>query len=369
MKRWLPEVLCGAVLCVILSLGLWPFHVPQNDVTWLQTTNGLHFGKYSTVLSSGKFQPQAGERPFSSSLEIWLQPTRIWDSGTFLAFYDPGNPRGLSLRQWQTDLLVKSGQELQLDNVFRRTGPAFLTITTGLQGTRVYVDGAAAKSSPEVRLSADAFAGQLVLGDAPRQSDTWSGRLLGLAIYPRELAPPEVREHFLSWTRQKKPEAAADERALYLFDEHKGRVIHSQAGPGVDLYIPQKYVVLDQLFLEDPWSEYRRTQGFWGAVLKNIVGFVPLGCCFYAYFTVVRQIRHPVLTTILIGTAVSLAIEVVQAFLPMRDSGMMDLVTNTLGTSLGVLACKALNAQGILRPWYAKAIAGSTAAQNRFSRP
>jgi len=115
-------------------------------------------------------------------------------------------------------------------------------------------------------------------------------------------------------------------------------VTHSSTGAGPDLLIPKNYTVLDQVVLETPWSEFRRSQDFWGAVVKNIVGFLPFGFCFCAYFTLVRQARHPMLTTVLMGTATSLIIEILQAFLPMRDSGMMDIVTNTLGTLLGTLA-------------------------------
>lgn len=76
---------------------------------------------------------------------------------------------------------------------------------------------------------------------------------------------------------------------------------------------------------------------FWKNVAVNLIGFVPLGFCFSVYFSSVRNTSPVALLTIALGFVVSLTIEILQAFLPTRDSGMTDLITNTLGTGVGVL--------------------------------
>jgi len=343
--------ICLAVLCVILTLGLWPFHVPANEVAWLGKQDGIRLGRYGTVLSSSALTMTSGPDEVSGSLEIWLQPRRIWDSGTFLAFYAPQDPFRFSLRQSETDLALRTASEqnahaagttaVLVNDVFRKRGPVFLTITSGQDGTAIYIDGVPAKRSPELRLSKE-FTGRLVIGNSALQSDSWSGQLLGLAIYHGELTPPEVHEHYESWTHRGRPAITEGKRnvALYLFDEHSGNVVHNHARSGVDLDIPEKYMVLDQLFLESPRAEFNRPGDFWGAVRKNIVGFVPIGWCFYAYFSASRHFKRAALVTVSLGTLVSLTIEILQAYIPTRASGVTDLITNTIGSYIGVLLYK-----------------------------
>ena len=129
--------------------------------------------------------------------------------------------------------------------------------------------------------------------------------------------------------------------AVYLFDEHAGKIIHDQIGSGIDLYIPDQYLLVDQSFLESPWKEFATERGYLRNALINVFGFIPLGFGFAAYFTSVRQIKHGAFVTIILGALVSLTIEILQAYLPTRDSGVTDVITNTLGTGVGVALYRA----------------------------
>jgi hypothetical protein len=363
MKILFWDVICVAVVCVVLALGLWPFHSPENDVTWQTNRNGLRFGRFSTVISSSTFQTAGAESESSGSVEVWLQPRRIWDSCTFLAFYTPGNPHQFSLRQFNGGLELQAGirdvpqpgntATLYVKNTFRRSGPVFLTITSGIQGTSVYADGVLARTAPHVRLSTQELTGRLVVGDSPGQTDSWSGQLLGLAIYRRELTPTQVLRHYQTWTERGRPEISSDERnlALYLLRERTGSIVHDYAGSGVNLYIPQKYLVVDQIRLEPFWKEFSMSRSYWGAVMKNIVGFIPFGFCFCACLSA-HKVRSTALAAVILGTLVSATIEVLQSYLPTRDSGMTDIFTNTLGTYMGVIACRAVSPVLAARfPW------------------
>ncbi len=333
-------ILCIAVLCVILTLGLWPFHAPGNDVAWLKNRDGIRFGYPGTAIGTGSIHASGSADPQSCSVEIWLLAARADQEGTALTLYLPNVPARFALHQSLSDLELQSGKSRRhhfyVNDVFRRDQPVFITITSGVSGTAVYGNGKLLRMVRGFHLTP--CAGKLIVGDSPRQQDPWSGQVRGLAIYANELAPPAVLRHYDSWTKTGRPEVAKPDQAvaLYLFDERAGDIVHNRAQAGVDLVMPATYRVQDKLFLEPFWEEFELSWSFVKGVLKNVVGFVPLGFCFYAYFTAVCKIRRAALASILVGFAVSLTIEVLQGYLPTRDSGTTDLITNTLGTWIGV---------------------------------
>lgn len=347
------------VLSVILTLGLWPFHSPDNRVKWIGNADGLSFHRYGTVVGSVPFRETNSENSVGFSIEAWVQ-LEPYRSCSFLSFYNPQHSLQLSIRESISDLelvgyIVKPGPaassaRLYVDDVFGRQRPMFLAITFGNRGTAVYVDGVLAKQAPRLKIPRGAFDGQLILGDSPKHPDGLRGEIRGVAIYDYELLGSQVLDHYDAWKSRGRPKVISDERLshLYLFNERSGDVVHDQVGGGIDLLIPRKYTVRGKTVLEPLWNEFEVSRSYGSSAIKNIVGFVPVGFCFYL-FMLECQSRRPVIRTIISGFLISLTIEVLQIYLPTRDSGTTDLLTNTLGTGLGVLACRAIGISRALK--------------------
>jgi len=220
----------------------------------------------------------------------------------------------------------------------RQKKPVFITVTSARHGTQVYLDGGLAKLAAPFWIPEEALRGRLIVGDSPLQPDSFRGQIRGVAIYDVELNAAQAWWHYRTWREKGRPDLAPGEgcSALYLFDEHAGKTIRNQATGAAGLFIPETYTVVDKISMQPFWKEFDFSRGYWSGNLKNIVGFIPAGFCFYAYFVVARRMRRAVLVTVVAGALVSLTIESLQAFLPTRDSGTTDIITNAMGTYVGV---------------------------------
>ena len=339
------------VLGVILAAGLWPFDPwPTNQVRWLKDSNGLLFGHYPLVISSSPIElPDPGSS--SVSLEIWVQTSRQLHQNTLLSIWAPENPGQFRLIQHDDDLLVRSKAidpsthsktgEIRLSNLFDRDAQTFLTITAGPGGTAVYVDGKPIDEFHFFGLTQRDLSGQLILGTSPLEHSPWLGELRGLAIYPSALSPSQVLAHFQKWVHNREVELTQEEKpaALYDFRDGSGQIVRNLASEAPDLLIPKHYAVPHKLFLERPWNEFHADRAYARDILFNIAAFVPLGMAGYAFLFCSQPGPRAVWTTVLLGFATSLTIEVLQGFLPNRFSGTTDLLTNTLGTGIGVYLC------------------------------
>jgi glycopeptide antibiotics resistance protein len=97
-----------------------------------------------------------------------------------------------------------------------------------------------------------------------------------------------------------------------------------------------------------PWEESPDKRNF-RDISINILGFVPFGFVFAAYLLWNRNVGHATIVTILCGAAISLMIEILQEYIPGRDSGILDIFTNTFGTFLGVLLFRWAPMQNLTR--------------------
>lgn len=68
---------------------------------------------------------------------------------------------------------------------------------------------------------------------------------------------------------------------------------------------------------------------------------------FLVLYVFIFRIRT-VAATVLLGTLFSLAIEIVQFYIPTRDSGTTDILTNTLGTVIGITLYRWRTIQALL---------------------
>ena len=342
--------LCAIVLCGILVAGLWPFNpCPENEVIWLPKENGLRFGDYGTLFSSGEFHFTESLTDKSCSLEIWLQPALTNDSNNILAFYSREDPLQFSIGQTGDSLFIRHGIQdekrplrhpvIIVEHAFRKDQRLLVSVTSDGQVADIYLNGVRAATSKDFGLTSGAFGGRLVVGNSPIENNSWSGDLWGIAIYKRALSSLEIRQHYGAWVDGGNIEIAGNngQLAAYVFDERAGRVVHNKALSQPDLHIPEHYTILAPAFLEPPWKEFRPNWDYCKDVLENIAAFIPLGFFFCAYFSSVLRVKWAVPGTIILGGVVSLTIEVLQAFLPMRDSGITDIITNAAGTAAGAM--------------------------------
>jgi hypothetical protein len=218
-----------------------------------------------------------------------------------------------------------------------------LTVTGRKDKTVVYVNGVPVKVSSGFGLVSGDLTGRLVLGSSTIR-DSWPGQITGLSVYDYSLTPSEAEAHFERWARGQSPVTYPEKApvALYLFDESTGSVVHDRMGSGNDLVIPARYYVLHPPFLSSPLGPFRsrwagwRSWSYWSDACLNVAGFVPLGFFFTVYFSLGWPIPRPRVAVLVLGLTISVAIETAQHFLPTRDSGMNDVITNTLGTAVGV---------------------------------
>ncbi|HUL01048.1 MAG TPA: VanZ family protein [Nitrospirota bacterium] len=365
---------CLLITMVILIAGLWPFQFNPVNKVKIPDGGGLLFYGQGIVFSPGSLIMQDTTSQHSAfTIELFLCPRRETNNfvGSIFSIYG-GNRDQVIFGQWKKELIIRIPaakvdnhrhyREISVENALARDSTHLITATSSRETTAVYIDGHLEKIFrlfsliPEDRQ----LAGHLVLGNSPEGTNPWNGTFLGMAIYDYILTSKEIHEHLHAWQKQGQP-LVSDERAslqadksaslraakptaMYLFDGHDREKIRDEISHN-DLLIPTTFKPLRRSILGMPEKDQWLSCSNLKDVAINIVGFTPLGLFLSAWL---RQFKN--LTTIrvhgfsiLMGFSLSLAIELIQAYIPTRDSSLLDVISNTAGTAAGSLLIKYLH--------------------------
>jgi len=205
--------ICLTILVIILVAGLWPFNFfPENKVAWLQDKNGVCFSGQGMILSPDPLNDpqQALLNKKSITIEIIINPAEEPqnDINRILAIYDGEGSEITFLGQWKKDLIIQSrmkrpvrnilNSEIGVDDALVKYQNYLLSITSGTEGTNIYIDGQLVKAYPNHRLLDSITSKKVgfILGNSPVGKNSWKGRIMGLAIYNRTFTGEQVFKHY-----------------------------------------------------------------------------------------------------------------------------------------------------------------------------
>ncbi len=342
------------IFFVILYFGLRPKnYLGSNNTTWLSAKPGIHFGLYSVAYT---------HQPFISfyesnilSVEMALKPEiGQHNKGFKLLFvlHNGEDSSQLLIGQYGTWIIAMNGDDydntkkaprISVKDALLHDKTRHLTITSGKEGTKIYLDGKLSKTKNDLLLKVPEGKNKtrLIVANSVYGQQSWTGEIYGLAIYRYPLSEQDVAFHYKQWIKENNFEFAikADPEVLYLFDEKAGEIVLDKSGGNLHLEVPLKMQLLKKKILAIPVYNSKLKRLYVIDIILNFIGFIPMGFILNALFLRLGRAdyRYAGLIVIIICFSISLAIEITQAWIPSRSSSLLDLILNTFGASIGVI--------------------------------
>jgi VanZ family protein len=350
--------ICLTILVIIFIAGLWPFNFfPKNKVAWLQDKNGVYFPGQGMILSPDSLNDpqQLLLNKKSITIEILIHPTEEPPDNInrILSIYDAEGSEITFLGQWKKDLIIQSRikrpvgnilhSEIGVDDALRKDQDYLLSITSGTEGTNIYINGQPAHTYPHHRLLGSITSKNIgfILGNSPVGKNSWKGRITRLAIYNRTFTAEQVFKHYQLYLENNFTIHTEKEGwiGLYLFNEKQDAVIRDYSNLNNHLTIPVLFRPVKKIILDPPWHDFRWNKSFVQDTIVNLLGFVPLGFFFTIFLLKTSNWKRKIIYIAVAATgfAISLTIELSQIYLPSRYSQLEDVICNSVGTALGIL--------------------------------
>ena len=353
-------VLTVVMVLIALFIGLLPRGwSTANDVRWLPDSRVIRFQNSGIAYVDDLRAVRLDGQRWPLTIEMAVTPASIQKSGfsPILVMHDGADRRQLAIWQYGASLIVMNGDDYDNGrrqprvvgrNAFSPNQTRYLTITSGDQGTHLYVDGILADAKPDWKLSIPVEGNplRLVLGHSVYGKYGWRGDMQGLAITGEALSAEVVKRRFDRWAADRtfdflKPEPT---KLLFTFNRKTGAGFVDESGGNQTLEMPTQMTALKKTVLAPAWRHFHWSRAVAVDVVVNVVGFMPLGIVFYGFLQCFSGpfVRHQHLLAVILCMLLSLGIELAQAWIPTRYSSLLDLILNTFGAWLGIVAWKGI---------------------------
>jgi VanZ family protein len=342
-------------VAAILYFGLISKNSDQaNGFQWLEGGAGIGFRRpgmaYVDLASVHGIAAEA------FTIDLAFAPSQRPADGfsLVLVIHNGHDGSQLVIGQWLSWIIVMNGDDydhrrgvprLSFDTSVIDAERLLVTLSSGANGTALFVNGDLVGEDPNLHLKIPVSKRgrtRLVLGNSVAGRNSWRGELYGVALYNRQFEAPAGTHLYRRWLEDS---SVADLRVP------KPVLLLSMVSPGsapspskqseeVLLTVPERIPVLHPRVLRMPAVRSGSRIALLIDVILNLFGFVPLG---FLLSHLLRRLTtlerwNCALMATLAGFALSLTVEVVQAWYPARDSSLLDLALNTLGMAAGAVA-------------------------------
>jgi len=347
---WPGRLLLAAITLFMLWAGLDPKGYRfRNEVDWVENGGGLRFGRFGRVETEPVLSREQATALNQNgyALELAFDPAPDPHGGfrVLASFHSGGDGLQLIIGQWREVLIVMNGDDYshrrRLPRITADTSkfpkrPLRLTINSNPTGTSLYLNGEPVATSAKLHLTlpSEPESGRLLLGNTASAGQPWLGVISFVSLLPRSLTAGEVAS---SWrTQGALSPSTSDALLLFRFEEAGGRTIRNHGSMVAPLTIPSGLNALGRRFLRGSMADSTSSRFLMLDTLVNFIGFMPFGAAVVIVLRSSHRSRpRTILVTALFGFALSLTIELAQAWMPSRDSSLRDLLLNTAGAPVG----------------------------------
>jgi hypothetical protein len=184
--KWLTG-LSVVIFLVTLYFGLRPKDFDfSNNVKWTDHPAGIRFNRYGIAYTDPieELREDKGFGENGFTIEIALRPLNNEEGFNFIFVLHAGNDRKqLLLGQWRSWIIAMNGDDydhkrrtkrISVSSASGSSAVKFITLTTGKDGTRIYIDGQAIRTEKDLRLRVPYGDGpKLILGNSAYGKNSW----------------------------------------------------------------------------------------------------------------------------------------------------------------------------------------------------